>query len=378
MKSRLLNNQAFTVLLLLAGTLVLLPAAAAPAQLPSLVNADIVTKAVPRALEAEFQRLTREVGPVWIGYSIDLVEGNHRIGCRSTADQHLPGVMRRSRCRLEDRDQGLNFQTDAEVGASAAATHLLVLYRVSQQQLERIRIFTDDCELDAGGLTVHWLTDVDAKESVDLLNGYAGKASEKAAEKRLRETALAALALHADPAADDALERLARPSSPEQVRKDAAFWMGNLRGVRGYKVLLRMLREDPSVQVREHCIFCLHVSKVPEALDAIIQVARSQDDRHLRGQALFWLSQAAGQKATQAIRDAIDEDPEIDIKKKAVFALSQLPSDEGIPKLIEVARHHRHPEVRKDAMFWLGQSGDERAVRFFEEVLRSSASAASR
>ena len=52
-----------------------------------------------------------------------------------------------------------------------------------------------------------------------------------------------------------------------------------------------------------------------------------------------------------------------------MFSLSQLPKDEGVPKLIAVARTHRDPEVRKQAMFWLGQSGDERAVRFFEDVL---------
>ena len=53
-----------------------------------------------------------------------------------------------------------------------------------------------------------------------------------------------------------------------------------------------------------------------------------------------------------------------------MFSLSQLPKDEGVPKLIAVARTHRDPEVRKQAMFWLGQSGDERAVQFFEDVLK--------
>jgi HEAT repeat protein len=67
---------------------------------------------------------------------------------------------------------------------------------------------------------------------------------------------------------------------------------------------------------------------------------------------------------------AIVDDPDREVRKKAVFSLSQLPKDEGVPKLIAVARTHRDPEVRKQAMFWLGQSGDERAVQFFEDVLR--------
>jgi hypothetical protein len=34
-----------------------------------------------------------------------------------------------------------------------------------------------------------------------------------------------------------------------------------------------------------------------------------------------------------------------------------------------VARSNKNAAVRKQAMFWLGQSKDQRAVRFFEEVL---------
>jgi HEAT repeat protein len=72
-----------------------------------------------------------------------------------------------------------------------------------------------------------------------------------------------------------------------------------------------------------------------------------------------------------ALEGAIADDPDREVRKKAVFALSQLPKDDGVPKLIAVARTHRDPEVRKQAMFWLGQSGDERAVQFFEQVLKN-------
>jgi len=68
--------------------------------------------------------------------------------------------------------------------------------------------------------------------------------------------------------------------------------------------------------------------------------------------------------------DAIANDPETEVKKRAVFALSQLPKDEGVPLLIQIARTNRNPEVRKQAMFWLGQSKDQRAIAFFEEILK--------
>ncbi len=72
----------------------------------------------------------------------------------------------------------------------------------------------------------------------------------------------------------------------------------------------------------------------------------------------------------ETVTNAIDQDPDTEVRKRAVFALSQMPKDEGVPKLIEVARTHRNAEVRKQAMFWLGQSGDPRALKFFEDILR--------
>lgn len=263
----------------------------------------------------------------------------------------------------------MNFQTsDADEQGSAA--RLLVLFRVTDRSVGKIRVFTDDCELDAGGLKVHWLNEVKPGESVALLESYVGgSGTETPGGPRKSDSAITAIALHAGPAADPALQRFTEPGRPPAVRKTTAFWLGNVRGQNGYEVLRRMVREDPSDQVREQCIFALHVSKVPEALNAILEIARSDKNAHVRGQALFWLSQKAGDKAIQAIADAIENDPETDVKKQAVFALSQLPKDDGVPKLIQVARVNRNQEVRKDAMFWLGQSGDARALAFFEEVL---------
>jgi HEAT repeat protein len=243
-----------------------------------------------------------------------------------------------------------------------------VLFRVADKSVGKIRVFTDDCELDAGGLPVHWLTGVKPKESIDWLASFVEGKADKV-ERRKSEAAITAIALHADPAADSALETFVDPKRPEQVRNNTAFWLGNVRGRRGYEILRRMVRDDPSDKVREQCVFALHVSKVPEAVNAIIELAHADKNAHVRGQALFWLSQKAGQNAASAIADAIENDPETEVKKKAVFALSQLPKDEGVPRLIAVARQNRNKEVRKDAMFWLGQSNDPRALTFFEEVL---------
>jgi hypothetical protein len=338
------------------------------AQEAGWVNAKIQPRQAASGLEKEFQSLVKnQAEPAWIGYAVPVVAGNHRICCYSSEDRHKPAALRHGRCKLEGRDEGMNFQNnDDDEGESP--DQILVLFRVAEKSLGKIRVFTGDCELDAGGLPVHWLTDVKPKESIDWLASFVGGSEEKA-ERRKSESAITAIALHADFAADPVLEKFVDPNRPEEVRKNTAFWLGNVRGQRGYETLRRMVRDDPSDKVREQCVFALHVSKVPEAVNTIIELARTDRNAHVRGQALFWLSQKAGQKATTAIVDAIENDPETDVKKKAVFALSQLPKDEGVPRLIAAARNNRNKEVRKEAMFWLGQSNDPRALAFFEEVL---------
>ncbi|MGH9793152.1 MAG: HEAT repeat domain-containing protein, partial [Candidatus Acidiferrales bacterium] len=279
-------------------------------------------------------------------------------------------------CRME-QDHGMNIHTPdenekRELAPVALEPALFVFYRAAERRVTNIRIFSADCELDAGGRPVIWLTGVRPEESVALLKSFIRSETDwsERDDRSVAKRAITAIAMHAGSAADQALEEMAAPGQPEAVRKHVAFWLGEARGQRGYQVLRRMVREDPSDDVREKAIFGLHVSDQPQAVDAIIATARDDRSRKVRGQALFWLGQKAGKKATDAITGAIENDPDTYIKKKAVFALSQLPKDEGVPLLIQVARTNRNAAVRKQAMFWLGQTGDPRALAFFEEVLK--------
>jgi hypothetical protein len=50
--------------------------------------------------------------------------------------------------------------------------------------------------------------------------------------------------------------------------------------------------------------------------------------------------------------------------------MSQLPHGEGVQSLLDVARTNKDAHVRGKALFWLGQSGDPRALRLFESILK--------
>jgi HEAT repeat protein len=335
---------------------------AAPA--PGIVHARLTTASGAGGLAPAVDAARAGAGPLWIAYGVP-VEGHHQMCCW---DSGGPGQGGRCcpGCRLEKGEGFSTTSRDATARLEGGGSGL-VLLRADQGRIGRIRLFSSDCEVDAGGLPVVFLTDASPAQSVQLLSTYVETGTD--GHGSVGEGALAAIAFHADPAADQALEGFTRPARSEHLRKQAAFWLGTARGRRGYDVLARMMAGDPSPDVRAHVTFALSQSKVPEALAEMLRAAREDRSTHVRGQALFWLAQKAGEKAAAAITRAIDDDPDEDVKEKAVFALSQLPREKGVPLLIDVARRNRNREVRKKAMFWLGQSNDPRALAFIEDVL---------
>lgn len=332
-------------------------AACALAQQPRVENAKFETRQVAGGLASTMNGIVKaQSSAAWVGYAVPMVKGDRQMCCWNNG--YVCG------CSLEGNNRGEgNVVNGGSPVRLEGPTHLVVLYRVEEHAIGKIRTFTPDCQLDAGGLPFIWLNGVQPAESVRYLEPLA-------TQDGLRHGPIAAIAMHADPAADQALEQLVAASSPESVRRDAAFWLGNARGHRGYEILSRMLRDDPSDKVREHVIFALTQSKDPGATPAIINAAHNDRSPRVRGQALFWLAQKAEkQVASTAIENAVANDPDTDVKKKAVFALTQMPNGEGVPMLIHVASTNQNLAVRKQALFWLGQSKDPRALTFIEQVL---------
>ncbi len=334
---------------------------------PRIDNAKVETRAVTGSLDSTLRAITSQAEkPEWIGYSVDQVSGERSVCCGNYRDEGSCGT-----CNLEKENDGTTSTTQKSGTVNLeGARQLVVLFRFESKQLVRIRVASEDCALDAGGLPFVWLTGVKPAESVALLETYVrGAAFESHGDRGIGNAALMAIALHADAAADRALDSFVAPNQKEGLRRQAAFWMGAARGKAGLTALERMAKSDPSPEVRAQVAFALSISHEPGAIDEMIRMAHDDSSAHVRGQALFWLAQKAGQKAVGTITGAIENDPDTEVKKKAVFALSQLPRDEGVPKLIEVAQTNHNPAVRKQAMFWLGQSHDPRALQFFEKVL---------
>ena len=295
---------------LAAAALALLSAAAPAAAQGRFTNARSETRSAAQGLEREIRTVAARGGAAWIAYRAPMTGGQRQMCCYDSVSStnDCCGI-----CMLE-RGSGVTMTTgDRQARGTRIvlepATEFLVLARVENGAVGRVRTFTPDCDVDASGMTVVWLTDVKPEESVTWLTSLVSAGG-------------------AGGASTDYRSRVAKPA-----------------------------------------LVALAIHDTRSALTTLVRFAREDADSKMRSDALFWLAQRAGQEALATITNAIENDPETEVKKRAVFALSQLPRDEGVPKLIEIARTHRNPEVRKQAFFWLGQSKDPRAIQLFEEIL---------
>ena len=337
---------------------------ATPASDVPVHSARLERRDASRGLQAAVDAVLRaDQGPAWMAWRVPAVS---RPGDRNNWNDG------EGRCVLDDDG---DFRGDH--GIRGNLEDLIVLVRGTRGAVDRVTFSDARCTVDAGSRTVYWLDAVVPAESVRLIAGIVTHTSradggDRDHGDRHRDPAqrgIAAVALHRDAAADVALGQFVQPSSPKWLRRDAAFWLGAARGEAGAAVITKLARADADDSFREHLTFVLTLTGEP-GIPTLIDLAKHDASSGVRGQALFWLAQKAGQRAIATLGQAVSDDPNSEVRKRAVFAISQLPKDDAVPKLIELAKTHRDPEVRKQAMFWLGQTGDDRAIAFFESVLK--------
>src|SRR5579859_306222 len=182
---------------------------------PKLINAKVRTVSAGTGLAATLDKLVSEqTSPAWIGYAVPTMSKPRLICCFDYTMQARSGCC--TGCRLENHDGSFTDSTGGTCVKSEPPTHIFVLVRAEAGAVSRIRPYTPDCALDAGGLSVIWLQDVKPAESVAWLEKQLN-----VTERRNNDNALQAMALHADPSALRALERLMQPAQPRKLRDSA-------------------------------------------------------------------------------------------------------------------------------------------------------------
>jgi len=232
---------------------------------------------------------------------------------------------------------------------------------------EKVEMSNFELDFDFQGLPLLWLGDASDDQSLTLLRGlYAG-----AKREETKKHVLAAVGIHNTPAlVIPILESVLVSRDADELRKDAAFWIGQQDDPAALKVLRRAARTDRSCEVRKGAVFAISQVELEAAVDELIDLARTAESEDVRHEAVFWLGQRASKKAGAALVDFATKDGDSRVQEQAVFALSQLPENQGVEPLIKIARTHPNPHVRKKAVFWLGECHDPRALEALIAIVK--------
>jgi hypothetical protein len=280
-------------LFVLAGVLASFPALA---QQPNFVNARVVSRAAQPDVARAIADITKtQVDPAWIGYAVPALN-NDSFGRNDGWSE---------RCRLEQ--QRIDPATNAPVQGPIRlepAPNVMVLVRLQASEIRRVRTLSGDCQVDAGGLQVYWLGDVNAAQSVEFLKTLVVNPALNNAARDHSDSALSAMALHRDAAASAAILDLAKNSAP-RLRQRALVWIARRAESQAIGIISQAIDNDPDVEVKKQAVAALAQLPKSEGVPLLIKLARSHTNPVVRKQAMQRLGQLNDPRALSFFEEVL-------------------------------------------------------------------------
>ncbi len=353
---------------------------------PLTRNAKLTTMDAGGDLDRQVRKVVATPAtPHWMGWVVPAVEGSGTSCCFSDLGDLGNDNGCCWGCKLEGGNSVIISSGDVVQSRDGKIINLegsggySILLRAASGKINRIRAFSEGCALDAGGLGLTWLENVAQADSLRLLEKLALDPDAVDDDgDRLGESAVMAIAMHADPQADPILARLAGPGHDEDMREQAIFWMGDARGRAGYETLRRIVKDDPDEEFREKAVFALTQSELPEASDFVMSIARGQAIPDLQGKAIEVLGLEENARTASLLREVYTSTTDRPIKRSIMQAYMTSDDTAG---LVHVLSTEKDPELRRDAIELLGaQEATDDLVRLYrsesdarnrEQILRA-------
>lgn len=266
---------------LLGVALILTAASAAAAQAPRLSNGRIephATSNIAKDLPALAATLSE---PMWIGYSQPMIDGNHDM------------------CDYWNDGRRISQSTDPI--RLEPADFFFVMFRVEDKQITRIRTYSANCPLDAGGKAVHWFTNVPVSDSIGYMKTFMGPNQ----PRKFNDSAVTVVALTEGQRALDELIALARDGGTANAKGNALFWLAQRAGAKAVGQITAAIENDPDTKVKEKAVFALSQLPKDEGVPLLIQQARTNKNPAVRKQAMFWLGQSKDPRALKFFEEIL-------------------------------------------------------------------------
>jgi hypothetical protein len=200
-----------------------------------------------------------------------------------------------NRCSLDDHG---GFSINSEDDGPITSDEMLLVVRVEQGRIRKVRLFDGSCNLQSRGQSVHMLTNVPVESSVDYLLSQIRNADREG-------ELMAALSMHDHPRVVPALIDLARHDPETEIRRHAIFWLGQKAGQKVAGELRRAVDEDPDDDVKQHAVFAISQLPRDRAVPMLIELVKTHKNRAVRERAMFWLAQTGDDRAIDLIESIL-------------------------------------------------------------------------
>lgn len=226
----------------------------AAAQQPQIQNGAVETRK-STSLDRDITAISAAAAePTWVGWRETAVNGWGNSCCWYTDDSYMsrgctvePSVPNtRGFAGMSVPDPRPQFPAPSGPAKLEAGTEVLVMLRIVDKQVERVRTFSDDCPLDAGGRKVIWLDGVPAADSVKYLSSLVElkdvPGTPTDLRKRINSSAISAIGQHRDGNVDFLIS-LAKQNTDSTSRSTAFTWLGRSKDPRAVSFIDGILKK---------------------------------------------------------------------------------------------------------------------------------------
>ncbi len=219
--------------------------------------------------------------PAWVGYAQPMIDGEHQM--------------------CDFWNDGVRYSSSTDPIRLEPADFFFVLFRVENKEIVRIRAFSANCPLDAGGKAVHWFSSVPVADSVNFLKTFIGPS----ASRRLMDSATTSIALTEGEQPLNELITLAREGSTANVKGSALFWLAQRAGQKAVGTINAAIANDPDTEVKKKAVFALSQLPKDQGVPLLIEQARTNKNAAVRKQAMFWLGQSKDPRALKFFEEIL-------------------------------------------------------------------------
>src|SRR5688572_5298022 len=328
-----------------------------------------------RQLAIRIRGALAQQGDVESAEAVTRAAGQNRACVRNDDDSEIRAAAMNALLQMDAEGalpiirQVLAKRDECSIALREKAVFLLSQKRSADTEALLIDVVRNDPASSVREQAVFWMGQVKTDRAAALLEEIVTASP----DQDLRKKAIHALHEHGSARAAAMLRRLAESAqTPEEVREQAIFWIGQRRSQENADFLrslfARLGSDERREDLRKKVMFSLSQMRGFGNDRWLLGIAVDEANSvELRGHALFTAGQAGipGSELA-ALYDRLSN---AEVKEKLIWVMSESRDRVATDKLVEIAQRDSDLEMRKKALFWLGQKNDPRVRQILLDIL---------